>query len=144
MVKTSRVNKINVLLDESLDYVWKKFCRKNREKHENINIDKDKDIDEYVSKYANIVNDKLELVNRIGELLDSTIIEVQNEVGMINEVKQASEIDIDTLKFVNNTLTKILKKCLEMIYKYNPWSKRKDNKPDTKEKDTEPDTKPDT
>ena len=95
------LNKINVLVDEALDYVRKTFYSKNREKHERINIDKDKDIDGYVSKYTNIVNDKLELVNRIGELLDSAMIEVKNEVGMINEVKQkASEIDIDTLKLM--------------------------------------------
>ena len=37
----------------------------NREKHEKIDIDKDKDIDGYVSKYADIINAKLELVNRI-------------------------------------------------------------------------------
>ena len=49
------LNKINVLIDEALDYVWKTFYGKNREKHETINIDKDKDIDGYVSKYTNIV-----------------------------------------------------------------------------------------
>ena len=43
------LNKINVLLDEVLDYVWKTFYDKNREKHERINIDKYKDIDGYVS-----------------------------------------------------------------------------------------------
>ena len=49
-------------------------------------------------------------MNRIGELLDSTMIDVQNEVGMINEVKQASEIDIDTLKSISNTLIKNFEK----------------------------------
>ena len=105
------LNKINVLLHEVLDYVWKTFYVKNREKHERINIDKYKDIDGYVSKYTNIVNDKLELVNRIGEILDCAIIEVQNEVDMINEVKQKeSEIDIETLKLMHEALAKILKK----------------------------------
>ena len=65
-------------------------------------------------------------MNRIGELLDSVIIEVQNEVDVINEVKQkASEIDIDTLKSINNTLASILRKCrdiiLEMINRDNAW-----------------------
>ena len=54
------LNKINVLLDEALDHVWKTIYDKNREKHEKINIDKCKDIDGYVSKYTNIVNGKLE------------------------------------------------------------------------------------
>ena len=41
------LNKINVLLDEVLDYVWKTLYSKNREKNERINIDKYKDIDGY-------------------------------------------------------------------------------------------------
>ena len=114
------LNKINVLLDEALDYVWKIIYGKNREKHERINIDKYKDIDGYVSKYTNIVNDKLELVNRIGEILDSAMIEVQNEVDMINEVKQKeSEIDIETLKLMHEALEKILKKWRDVILEMN-------------------------
>ena len=70
------LNKINTLLDESLDYVWKMIYGKNREKHEKINIDKHQDIVGYVSKYTDIVNDKLELVNVIGELLDGVINDV--------------------------------------------------------------------
>ena len=105
------LNKINVLLDEVLDYVWKTLYSKNREKNERINIDKYKDIDGYVSKYTNIVNDKLELVNRIGEILDCAMIEVLKEVDIINEVKQKeSEIDIETLKLMHEALEKILKK----------------------------------
>ena len=68
--------------------MWKTLYYKNREKHERIYIDKYKDIDGYVSKYTNIVNDKLELVKRIAEILDCPMIEVQNEVHMVNEVKQ--------------------------------------------------------
>ena len=109
-----------MLLDEVLDYVWKTLYGKNREKHERINIDKYKDIDGYVSKYTNIVNDKLELVNRIGEILDSAMIEVQNEVDMINEVKQKeSEIDIETLKLMHEALEKILKKWRDVILEMN-------------------------
>ena len=76
------LNKINILIDGSLDYVWKLVYDENREKHEinNIVIDKDKDIDGYVSKYTDIVNDKLELVNRLGELLDSIMAEAQDVV----------------------------------------------------------------
>ena len=134
------LNKINVLLDEVLDYVWKTFYDKNREKHERINIDKYKDIDGYVSKYTNIVNDKLELVNRIGEILDCAMIEVQNEVDIINEVGQKeSEIDIETLKLMHEALAKILKKwrdvILEMINRDSACSK-----PDTKKRDNKPDT----
>ena len=79
------LNKINTLLGESLDYVWKMVYDGNREKHEKIDIDKDKDIDGYVSKYTDIINDKLELVNRIGELLDNLMADVQNVVDMVRE-----------------------------------------------------------
>ena len=56
------MNKINALLDESLDYIWNMIYGKNRKKNEinNIDIDKDKDIDGYVNKYMDIVNDKSE------------------------------------------------------------------------------------
>ena len=67
------MNKINPLLDKSLDYIWKMIYGKNREENEinNIDIDKDKDIDGYVTKYTDIVNDKSELVNKIGEVIVS-------------------------------------------------------------------------
>ena len=82
------MNKTNALLDESLDYVWMIYG-KNREKNEinNIDIDKDKDIDidGYVAKYTDIVNDKSELVNKIGEVLDNIMLEVQNIVKAVKK-----------------------------------------------------------
>ena len=143
------LNKIHVLIDDAFDYVWKTVYCKNREKHEKINVDKDKDIDGYVSKYTNIVNDKLELLNRIGELLDSTMIDVQNELGMINEVRQANEIDTDTLKLMYNTLAKISKKWSDIILEVinrdtsckRKDTKKKDTKTETKKKNAKPDTK---
>ena len=143
------LNKIHVLIDDAFDYAWKTVYCKNREKHEKINVDKDKDIDGYVSKYTNIVNDKLELLNRIGELLDSTMTDVQNELGMINEVRQANEIDTDTLKLMYNTLAKISKKWSDIILEVinrdtsckRKDTKKKDTKTETKKKNTKPDTK---
>ena len=84
------LNKINTLLDESLGYIWKMIFLENREKHEKINIDKDKDIDGYVSMYSDIISDKLELVNRIGELLDGIMVEVQNVEDMVRETDDDS------------------------------------------------------
>ena len=62
--------------------------------------------------------------DELGSKIMSVIIEVQNEVDVINEVKQkASEIDIDTLKSIHNTLASILRKwrdiILEMINRDN-------------------------
>ena len=78
------------------------------------------------------------------------MIEVQNEVDLIIEVKQKEgEIDIETLKLVREALKKILKKwrdvILELINRHSacskPDTKKKDDKPDTKKKDDKPDTK---
>ena len=133
--------KINALLDESLEYVWKRIHAENREKHEitNIDIDKDNDIDGHVSMYTDIINDKLKLVNRIGKLLDSIMFEVQNVVDMVRET------DNDSL--IYDILAENLKKwkddILELINSVNvcakPDTKKKD-KPDTKKK-YKPDTK---
>ena len=75
LLKYATMNNINELLDELLDYVWNMIYGENREKNEisNIDIDMNNDIDRYVSKYINIVNDKSELVNKIRELLDSFV-----------------------------------------------------------------------
>ena len=134
----------------------------NREKHEKIDIDKDKDIDGYVSKYADIINAKLELVNRIGELLYNLMADVQNVVDMVRET--------DNKILIHDTLTNNLKKwkdaILEFICKDNvcikpdikmkdtpvtkkkdtpvtkkKYTKKKDTKPVTKKKDTKPVTK---
>ena len=74
------------MLDEALGSIWKMIFLENREKHEKINIDKDKDIDGCVSMYSDIINDKLELVNRIGELLDGIMVEVQNVEDMLERL----------------------------------------------------------
>ena len=139
-LRLAELSKINMLLDDSLDYLWKMIYDQNREKHEKINIDKDRDIGGYVSKYTDIVNDKLELVNRIGELLDGIMVEVQNVVDMVRET------DNDSL--ICDILAKYLKKwkyaILELINGVNECAKldtKKKDKPDTKKKDTKPDTK---
>ena len=76
------------MLDETLGSIWKMIFLENREKHEKINIDKD--IDGYVSMYSDIINDKLELVNRIGGLLDGIMVEVQNVEDMVRETDDDS------------------------------------------------------
>ena len=146
-LRLAELNKINVLLDDSLNYVWKTIHGENREKHEKINIDKNKDIDGYVSKYTDIVNDKLELVNRTGELLDGVINDIQNEADMIDNMKQVREIDTGRLKSIHNTLATILKRwrdiILEIINRDSKPDTKKKDKPDTKKND-KPDTEPDT
>ena len=135
------LNEINELLDEALDRAWKAFYDKNRESHEKIVINKYRCrcIYEYISKYTDIIYDKLELVNRIGELLDSIMVEVQNVVDMVRKT------DNDSL--IYDILAEHLKKwkddILELINSVNvcvkPDTKKKDN-PNTSEKKDNPNT----
>ena len=69
------MNKINPLLDNLIDSIWRLIYNKKREKQEitNIPIDKDKNIDEYLYMYNNILDDKLYFVNNLMEIIDTAI-----------------------------------------------------------------------
>ena len=117
------LNRINALLDKSLDYAWELSHSGNREKHE-ITIDKDKDM--YVNRYTDIINDKLDLVNEIGELIDSYMADAYNIVnGISKSHNNRSAYDI---------LAEDLKKCkdtiLKMINSFNLCAKQDSKKND--------------
>ena len=80
---------------------------KNREKNEIKNIDKDKDIDGYISKYIKITNDKSLVVNKLGEILDSILIELQNVEGIDNYDSLLTKMKSNMLKvFKGDTIKK--------------------------------------
>ena len=110
-----KLNKINALLDKSLDYAWKLCCVKKRKKHKIIN-DEDKNM--YLDRYTNIVNDKLDLVNQIGELVDSYVSDAYNIVDGIH-----------TNSSLYYILEEDLKKCKDnfniLMYIINQILKRK-------------------
>ena len=84
-----KLDKINALLDKSLDYAWK-LCRvKKRKEHKIIN---DEDKDTYLDRYTNIVNDKLDLVNQIGKLIDSYVSDAYNNIDGINKCHNNSSL----------------------------------------------------
>ena len=98
------LNKINALIDKSLDYAWELSHDGIREKH-GITVDKDM----YVNRYTDIINDKLDLVNEIGELIDSYMADAYNIVDSINKShNNSSAYDI---------LAEDLKKCKDTILK---------------------------
>ena len=127
------------MLNELLDYVWKRFYGEKREKHEKINTDKDKDIDGYVSMYTDIINDKLEFVNRIGELLGNNMVEAYNVVGRVRQTNNDSLI----YDILAENLKKWKDDVLELINSVNVCAKpnNKKDKPDTKK--DKPNTKKD-
>ena len=91
------LNKIDAIIDEALNVVWNLICGKNRINPEKIKIDKHKDIDGYVSKLTDVINNKIELVNRMCESIDHVMSEIKNETNMIDEkIHKVSEIDNDT------------------------------------------------
>ena len=132
-LRLAELNKINALLDESLDYVWKMVYGVNREKYEIDSIDKDKhkDIDGYVSMYTNIMNDKLELVSSLGELFDTIMVEVQSVASEIDNTKSSYEILVDYWNKWNDYIIKLV--SMFNIY-IKPDAKKQKVKPSTKMK----------
>ena len=82
---------------------------KNRINPEKIKIDKHKDIDGYVSKLTVVINNKIELVNRMDRVIDHVMSEIMNETDMIDEkIHKISKMDNDTLHLINDKLKKII------------------------------------
>ena len=104
------LNKIKDILDDALNVVSKEIYGKNIKSSKINNIDKDKDIDGYVSKLTDVINNRIELINKIGETTDHFLREINNETNMINEIiHKASEMDNDTLHLIDDKLDKIIK-----------------------------------
>ena len=103
------LNKIEDILDDALNVVSKEIYGKNRISSKIINIDKHKDIDGYVSKLTDVINNKIKLINKIGGTIDHVMREINNETNMINEIiHKASEMDNDTLNLIDDKLDKII------------------------------------
>ena len=112
------LNKIDAIIDKTLNVVWNAICGKNRINPEKIKIDKHKDIDGYVSKLTDVINNKIELVNRMCESIDHVMSEIKNETNMIDEkIYKVSEMDNDTLHLINDKLKKIINQSRKILSK---------------------------
>ena len=112
------LNKIDAIIDEALNVVRNEICGKNRISPEKINIDKHKDIDGYVSKLTDVINNKIELVNRMCESIDHVMSEIKNETNMIDEkIYKVGEMDNDTLHLINDKLKEIINQSRKNISK---------------------------
>ena len=90
----------------------------NRISPEKINIDKYKDIDGYVSKLTDVINNKIELVNRMGGALDHVMSEIKNETNMIDEkIHKVSEMDNDTLHLIDDKINEIITQSRKKLSK---------------------------
>ena len=96
----------------------KSFVKKNRTSSEKINIDKNKDTDGYVTKLTDVINNKIELLNRMCESIDHIIGRIKNETSMIDEkIHKFSEMDNDALYLINDKLEKIIIQLKQNIKK---------------------------
>ena len=76
------LDKIDAIIDKALNAVWNEICGENRISPEKINIDKHKDLDGYVSELTDVINNKIELVNRMVGAIDHVMSEIKNETNM--------------------------------------------------------------
>ena len=112
------LNKTDAVTDDALNVVWNMICGKNRISTEKINIDKHKDIDGSVSKLTDVINNKIELVNRMCESIDHVMSEIKNETNMIDEkIHKVSEMDNDTLHLINDKLKEIINQSRKNLSK---------------------------
>ena len=103
--------------------MWYEIYEKNRISSNTINIDKYNDIDGYVSKLTDVINNEIQLINKIGETINHIRHEINNKTNMVNEIiHKASVMDNDTLHLIDDKLDKIirqtrkkLKSCLKIL-----------------------------
>ena len=104
------------ILADALNVVLKEIYGKNRKSSKIIKIDKDKDIDGYVSKLTDVINNEIKLINKIGETIKHVMYEINNEKNMVNEItNKASVMDNDTLHLIDDKLDKIMTQTRKKI-----------------------------
>ena len=140
-LKLNELQKMNILIDEAIDDSWRMIHDKDRKMHKKIDINKYSEIDRYTDKYTDIINGKIELLNKIGVILDNPMIEIQSKADMINGMKQKENVVIDTLKLIHKTLDEILRKWMSIISKtfrndiFSEYDMKPD-RPDTRKRNT--------
>ena len=100
------LSKVDAEIDDPLNFVWNKFCKKNKIRSKKINKDKHKDFDRYV------IN-KLELLERVDRLLGDIISEIENKIDMIP--KDLYNKSINKLKLTNGKLNQLMRQLNKYI-----------------------------
>ena len=112
------LEKIDAIIDEALNAVWNMIYGEHRISPEEIKIGRYKSIDGYVSQLADITNNKIELVNRMCELIDHVMSDIKNETNMIDEkIHKVSEMDNDTQHLINDKLKEIMEQSRKNLEK---------------------------
>ena len=98
-------------IDDALNFVWNKICRKNKISSKKINRDKHKDIDRYVSN-------KLDLLKRVDALLCDIIIEIQNKIIIIRRdliYRDMQRMGIGELHLINSRLNQNMRQSKKVL-----------------------------
>ena len=78
------------MVDDLINIIWVLTYGKNRVNNEinNIDADKEKDVNRYIHKYINIVNDKISFVHNVSELIDYLMggidVNTSNDIALTN------------------------------------------------------------
>ena len=95
------LDKIDAIIDEAFNVAWTNLNM--------IHIDKHKRIDRYVSELTDLINHRIEQVNRLCKELDQVMSEIKNERDKIDEkIHKVSEMDNDTLHWIDDKLNNII------------------------------------
>ena len=67
---------------------------------------------------ADVTNNKIELVNRMGGVIDRVMSDVKNETNVIDEkIHKVSEMDNDTLHLIDDKLNTIITPSIKKLRK---------------------------
>ena len=121
--KLDKYKKLNILIDDLINHIWRIIYGKNRVNNEidNIDCDKDEDANRYTHKYINIVNDKVSLISAASDSIDELM----------------EGLDIDTSNDIALEKLKDFKSTLKFINKLNSYLKLDTKKKDIEKKDIE-------
>ena len=78
------------MVDDLINIIWVLTYGKNRVNNEinNIDADKEKDVNRNIHKYINIVNDKISFVHNVSELIDYLMggidVNTSNDIALTN------------------------------------------------------------
>ena len=120
--KLDKYKKLNILIDDLINHIWRMIYGKNRVNNEidNIDCDKDQDAIRYTHKYINIVNNKLSLINAASDSIDKLM------EGL--DVDTSNDIAVEKLKDFKSILVK-------SVNNFNSYIKRDTKKKDIEKKD---------
>ena len=114
-LKLDKYKKLNILIDDLINHIWRMMYGKNRVNNEIDNIDcyKDEDSKRYTHKYINILNYKLILINAVSNSIDELMkgfdVDTSNDI-VVKKLKDFKDIIIKSVDEFNSYIKLDIKK----------------------------------